>query len=205
MKVHFWTRHGFIHVGPPIVFRFLISWLIEGQAIISIKSRLPAFSIGKQLEAHRTTLPGNWCSLGSLNTDITSQTIPYLLDFTIDVYNNLNPPPLLPMHAWDPLNVLNCLKMAFLAGVCNKNSAASFGKCCPGQKGIDCTYSSKLKPPTLKGMNGLVFNKSFFITDAASGIYFWKIITNSYELLRRSLYDGNHTLYFCLQYRSTEK
>ena len=37
---------------PLLVFRFLISLLIEGRAIMCIKSYLPSFSIGKQREAH---------------------------------------------------------------------------------------------------------------------------------------------------------
>ena len=39
---------------PFIVFRFVMSLLIEGLAIMCIKSYLPDFSIGKQPEAHLT-------------------------------------------------------------------------------------------------------------------------------------------------------
>ena len=39
-------------------YRFLISWLTEGRAIVFIKSCLPTSSIGKQWEAHRITLSG---------------------------------------------------------------------------------------------------------------------------------------------------
>ena len=39
---------------PHIVFRFLASLLIEGRAIMCIRFYLPAFSIGKQWDAHST-------------------------------------------------------------------------------------------------------------------------------------------------------
>ena len=43
-----WSRYRV----PHIVFRFFTSILIEGRAIICMKSCLPALSIGKQFEAH---------------------------------------------------------------------------------------------------------------------------------------------------------
>ena len=44
-----------IYRVPHIVFRFVVSLLVEDQAVICIKCCLPAFSIGKQCEGHRGT------------------------------------------------------------------------------------------------------------------------------------------------------
>ena len=41
-------KHWLLNRAPLIVFRFLMCLLIEGRALLCIKSCLPVFSIGKQ-------------------------------------------------------------------------------------------------------------------------------------------------------------
>lgn len=55
---HFFTSKPSLYLSntvlPLVVFRFLMSLLIEGRANMCVKSWLLAFSIGKQWEAHRS-------------------------------------------------------------------------------------------------------------------------------------------------------
>ena len=69
----------------------------------------------------------------------------YLLDITIDVYNNLNPPLFCVYLPSIPCLYVYLPEIAFLTGFCNINAAAQF---CKGRK---------------RNMTGLVFNKSIYL------------------------------------------